>query len=509
MYKGRLKKWGIAKYVKEHEVKAILRIASERDADGKKTLVLKNNKTVEIERYLRHARRKGIQDIGQSAPDTPACISCTTPPPEHMPRSYGDDNHMLSEQSDPSQNISATSISLFWTPTSPENQNENVEEVDSEWSGACTPLSDEGESQMTLHNMPSNFFDPKNICRSLLPPKALSVPEQLFYNIKAYYASSFEDGAWALRDENSCTLYSLSGLVDHDPRNEFLGYCYMAVNLRRRGLFVKFRKVLSKAFSIVQDILQASHPRTLDRLFESFLYLIHNEQLDVAILLRNYIHDLTAKLPSSQPSSGRVFQLIGILDDESLEQTITTSWQCNNDALDDCLGPFNDLGLLARLNHIQNVHGAINPLEEERLLRRLLEDCERLSDKSVTQVSTIMFSLGQSMLAQARYSDAENLGLGILSRARNEPRINLNGRVDAFVLTATGQYHQNKQDLAIKNIRDAICMLVNEYGKIGPLGTQYMNTLESWLREWGRGKEADGLKVAVDLVVGLDEVDME
>ena len=103
--------------------------------------------------------------------------------------------------------------------------------------------------------MSSCFFDHQNICRSPSPPKVLSVPEQLFYNIKTYYAGSFENGAWILCEKHNWTLSSLSSLVDPNHRNEFLRYCYMVVDLRKRGSLVEFRRVLSKAFSIVQDIL--------------------------------------------------------------------------------------------------------------------------------------------------------------------------------------------------------------------------------------------------------------
>jgi hypothetical protein len=227
---------------------------------------------VEIERCRRHARRKGIQKIGQSSANVPAYISCTTPPPGPISRSYDDDTYFVSGQHDPFQHFSASSISLFWTPKLAENHEEDVEELDSEWSGASTPLFDEEITQMTLKDTSSYFPDHQNICRSPSPPKVLSVPEELFYNIKTYYAGSFKNGAWVLREKDSCTLSSLSNLIDPDHRNEFLGYCYMAVDLRKWGSLVEFRRVLSKAFSIVQDILQSSHPRTLDRLFESFLY---------------------------------------------------------------------------------------------------------------------------------------------------------------------------------------------------------------------------------------------
>ena len=126
----------------------------------------------------------------------------------------------------------------------------------------------------------------------------------------------------------------------------------MAADLRARGSFVEFRRVVSKAFGLVENILRSNHPRTLDRLFESFLYLVNNGLLEVALLLRDYIRDLARHNTSTVQPYGRVFRLIGTLDDNSLGQTIARSWKCNNDALDDGLGQFSDPGLLARLNYI-------------------------------------------------------------------------------------------------------------------------------------------------------------
>jgi hypothetical protein len=509
MYKDRMKRWGLVKNIKEHEAIAILHIASERVAEGKKTLIQKHNQVVEIERFLRHARRKGIQNMEQSPACVPAYISCTTPPPELMPKSYDDDNHLKFDHYDLSETFSASSISLCWTTKLLENHETDVEESNSEWSGVSTPSSDEENFQRNFNAICGSFPHSQGICRSPSPPTALGIPEQLFYNIRTYYAGSFDNGAWIIHENGGGAVCPLASLVDSDPRNELQGYCSMAAGLRRNGSLVEFRRVLSKAFGLVQCILLCSHPRTLDRLFESFLFLIHNGLMEVAFLLRDYLRGLATNFTSGAHPWGRIFRLIGALDEVSLEQAITKSWQCNNDALDDGLGPFSDFGLLARLNHIFSVYETVDPHEEERIIKGLLEECERVSDQSSTQVPTIMMSLGHCMMAQEKYVEAENLGLDILSRARNESRISLNLRVDAMILAARSQYHQHKILSAENSMRDAICMLVYERGKAGPLATRYMHTLEIWLREWGRDEDADVLKVAIHQVIGLDETDME
>jgi len=507
MYKDRMKKWGLAKYIKEHEAVAILRMTSERAAQGKTTSIVLNNQTVDLDRFLRHAKRKGLRSTRDAAEVLPSYISCKTPPPQRVPESLVEDqpSDFATQELPRTPSVSSISASLVSAQWPSEGESD---EADSEWSGTSTPLVDDvvpriDQSILSLYPAFMNLY------RSPSPLKILYIPEELFRNIKSYYSGSFENGHWINEECGNGALYKVSNLPDSDRRNEFLGYCYMAADLRARGSFVEFRRVVSKAFGLVENILRSNHPRTLDRLFESFLYLVNNGLLEVALLLRDYIRDLARHNTSTVQPYGRVFRLIGTLDDNSLGQTIARSWKCNNDALDDGLGQFSDPGLLARLNYIQNVHGARDSLEEERLLREMIQNCETSSPKPEIQIPTIMFSLGQSMLSQGRYSDAENLGLEIMTRARKEPRITLNSRVDAMVLAARAQYHQCKTELAGSNLRSAICLLVDEWGKTGPLAIRYMNTLEGWLREWGRENDADDLKVAIDYVIGLDETDME
>ncbi|KAH9216038.1 hypothetical protein DL95DRAFT_498935 [Leptodontidium sp. 2 PMI_412] len=500
MYKDRMGKWGLLKNIKEHEALAILRVKAERDAIGKDTLVEKHDQAVEIDRFLRHVRRKGLQPVAESSVSVPNYISCRTPP-----------SSTLSDE-DGTGIVSGSAITLSPTTSHHINIKLALYEADKGWSESPEHL-DGGEIQKTHMRY---VLEHPTLNRTPEPPAVLRIPEQLFHNISSYYASSVQDGSWLIRNRDGATTCEVDDMYDPDQRNELQGHFAMAGNLKERGSLVEFRRVLSKAFGLAPGIIQRSHPRTLDRLFSPLLWLIHRGLIEVALLFCKYIRSLSISLTSIQHPWGRIFLLLGNLDEASLEQVLIKAWQCNNDALGRGLNPFSDAGLLTRLNHIHHVYGTYHYADEtydgqeaDRLIWIIYDEYERASDKIATQIPTIMLSLGHSMLAQGKYEETENMGLEILSRARDEPRISVNLRVDAMVLTARAQNYQRKNDLAESSMREAIRTLTDRWGHACPLSTQYVNLLGSWLQEWGRDEDAAELKRVADLVIGLDETDRE
>ncbi|KAH6705257.1 hypothetical protein BKA61DRAFT_698849 [Leptodontidium sp. MPI-SDFR-AT-0119] len=442
MYKDRMKKWGLAKNIKEHEAIAILRIKSERDAVGKDTMIKKHNHTVDIERCVRHARRKGLGEISLSSASVPSYICCKTPPPE--PLSQPPDGESL-------EIITESSITLQSDKEPSADSEESWYESRTNWSGNLVPVFKGRKAQADRMNY---LLEYSTICRSPPPPSDFGIPEQLFRNISLYYAGSFYCGVWINRNRDGATAFELDSLYDPDQRNELQGHFSMASNLKANGSLVRFRLVLSKAFRLIHDILQRSHPRTLDRLFLSFLWLMHNGLSDVALLLRDYIRGMATKVTSTNDPWGRIFRLIGNLDERSLKEALVKAWQCNNDALDRGIGPFSDAGLLTRLNYRDYLSHDV--IEAEKFLRLMYNEYERNSERAATQIPTIMLSLGYSTLAQCKYADTEKTGLEILARARDEPQITFNLQVDAMVLTALAQYHQDKMSLAESSMRGAI-----------------------------------------------------
>ena len=81
--------------------------------------------------------------------------------------------------------------------------------------------------------------------------------------------------------------------------------------------------------------------------------------------------------------------------------------------------------------------------------------------------------------------------------------------LDYIKTIAVAQYCQRKSSLVEQNMREALSMAVELYGKTDPQALWYMNILEGWLWNWGRHDVADELKLEMDLIIGLDETDLE
>jgi hypothetical protein len=124
-------------------------------------------------------------------------------------------------------------------------------------------------------------------------PQALLVSKNLFYNIKVYFENSCRnmilDGYKTLLTPNGAELHN-------DLYNDFDSYCFTTTMLIEKGLHVEFRRALSKASTLVEQILRAEHPRTLACFLEVFIYFIQTGLLEVTSFLRDFIKRISAKV---------------------------------------------------------------------------------------------------------------------------------------------------------------------------------------------------------------------
>jgi hypothetical protein len=97
MYKKRFERWGLVKYNKEHEIKAILSKQMERSAVGKNTAFELRGCPVDMSGVVQYARRKPItmRDImawRKTGAKTPSSLRCFTPEPvvqcPHPPEAF-------------------------------------------------------------------------------------------------------------------------------------------------------------------------------------------------------------------------------------------------------------------------------------------------------------------------------------------------------------------------------------------------------------------------------------
>ncbi|KAG4434245.1 hypothetical protein IFR05_010264 [Cadophora sp. M221] len=281
-----------------------------------------------------------------------------------------------------------------------------------------------------------------------------------------------------------------------------------AIDFWKRGLLNEFRRLLSKACELVPDILRSAYPRTLDRILGVFILFIRQGLPEIAHCLRTYIAKMAAVVIGSQLPWNRLCRLLGMLEAESLDQAIITSWKCTNDALRSGLGRFSESSIKADLCFLEYVHGSQNQVEEERLLRTLLSEFEKTLGTSNPLVMKVIIRLAQNQLHQRNNQEAEDLANDILSAAldRNS-QVTVVMQMKVLSVLAASQYRRKAFHSAEKSIRRAIKITRDEWGVGNPWIIRYMTVLEEWLREWGRIEEVDELRMEIDSVVGLDDTD--
>ncbi|KAF8860520.1 hypothetical protein BDZ45DRAFT_724467 [Acephala macrosclerotiorum] len=508
MYKDRIHKWGFDKKHKERDMLAILRKKTEREAVGKRTAFRVRGQVVTIEQVHHYLKRKKSIPNHDSQPPTPSDLSYRTPSP--APAEYSAENGTQPINSDSfwqQGRTIRTDMSLL--PSSRYTVGA-AEVVDIEWASAPLFIEDEAVIQMTLKSMQSLLSDDQQIPRSPSTPLAILVPERLLLTIKTYVNGSFEKKTWLLDDDGDLTSLMIlqNGgymcLPDFDD-----SYC-AAAEFLEMGLYSEFRRTLSRAFNLVKDIVRSEHPQFLEYLLDCLLFFKREQHQDINDLLVRFVCEI-ATLCGPQHPLVQICQLIARLEPETFEQVIIQSWECTIDDFGRIIGLSNTACLKARTAFISGVHGFLDLLEEERLLRALLERFERDIGSSSEQTFEIIGRLATNLNRQGRYVEAEELVLVALVQVDKEPDSNYRSwhNLNSLTLRAESQYYQDKKVLAEDSQRQALKLARNVWGWDGPLAIPIMVGLYRWLREWQREEEADELKLEIEEAIGVDEIDLE
>jgi hypothetical protein len=255
MYKDRIKKWGLDKKNKERDMLAIVRKKTEREAIGKESSFRVRGRIVTMENVLHYFKRKnGMQKMGIPAAATPSDISCWTPSPVHTPRPIDAGTQTISADYSSSESYFNTFL-----PLAPANNDVDTRMVGKGWTPAPPFVDDEYINQLTINDIYNFLSDREMIPRSPSPPQTLLVPEYLLFSIKTYFHGSFESGTWITDKNGYCTTINPAdtSLPDKRPQ-DFRTYSILAAQLVKQGSSADFRRVLSKAFSLVEDLRERS-----------------------------------------------------------------------------------------------------------------------------------------------------------------------------------------------------------------------------------------------------------
>ncbi|KAI1358861.1 hypothetical protein F5Y08DRAFT_320864 [Xylaria arbuscula] len=307
-------------------------------------------------------------------------------------------------------------------------------------------------------------------------------------------------------DDHGTLLTPNGAKLHNDLCNDFDSYCFTATMLIEKGLHVEFRRALFKASALVEQILRAEHPRTLACFLEVFIHLIQAGLPEVTSFLRDFIKRMSAKVIRKGHPWGQICRLLGELDSESLDEAMAKAWKCTTDIFDRELGIFSPLAVSVRLDYIKRVYGITNYLEEERLLRDLLAQFGGIPRLSTPRV---MLNLAHNLNRQGRHYEAEEMALEVLSLLPGYEMYarRIVERIESLKIVSRSQFNQGKTLAAEQTMREAIRMIVDQWGMQHSWVPEFMNVLEGWLRGWGREEDANTLRGEIEELMGRDEID--
>ena len=341
------------------------------------------------------------------------------------------------------------------------------------------PIAD---NQFIVHSNRDNveglISDCPGMVHSPSPPQGPFVAENLLRNIKVYFKTSCQN----MHLDDRGTLLDANGTkLQNDLCNEFDSYCFTATIFRERNLHKECRRALSKAFGLVEKIVRAEHPRTLACFLEVCIHLIQTRLPEVALILRRFIKSMSAKVTMKGRPWDQICQLLGELDPESPEPAMAQIWKCAVDTFERELGKLGGLVVAVRLDDIKRVYGFTNYCEEERLLRDVLAQF-----KGIPRISTprVMLNLAHNLNKLGHHDEAEEMAQQVLSLLQEHDIYaeRNSEKIECKKIVSHSQFDQNKAVDAEQTMREAIRMILDQWGTQHPWVLEFKTVLEGWLR---------------------------
>ena len=353
------------------------------------------------------------------------------------------------------------------------------------------------------NNVPRFPDDVSVILYSPSPPQSLSTAQSCLFDVKTYFQSTCEE----MRFNDDGTLLDPSGAeLRNDLCNEFDSYCFNATMLESKNSEAEFSHALSKAYALVQRILQAEHPRTLACFLEVLIHLIQSGLPGVASDLRNLIKRRSQQVTSGMRPWGRICRLLGNLDADSLEEAMAQIWKCMSDIFGDKLGVTSRLAVSVRLDYIKRVYGFNQHYEEERLLRDLLTNLGRIPESSTPRV---MLNLAHNLNRQSCYEEAQKMASDVCSLLGRKKIYadRVTEKTEVTKTIAFSLFSQGKTIAAEWSILEAIRMVRDLWGIDHPWVIEFKQVLEGWFRGWDREEDADKLRKEIEESLATNQND--
>jgi len=356
MYKSRITAWGLDKKMKGNEVRAVVRMRRKRLAAGKASTFRVRGQVLDFDKVISHLKRKGLAlDDVPSEPSSPVpSLECYTPEPRAQ---------------EPS--CSATDNAL------------------TDWNGRH------------MLRIPSP--------RLISSPDSLRIPEQLFSDIRTYFAESFASSRWVYqggrRDLVDVTRStSLQEKLRPEPHwSQIMLWTPLLFNARGAANVVKAGQHLQQAFTQVEDVIKAEQPSLVYHLLVLLDEFEANYQKpEIVRILLKHIHSLASVFLGMKHPIASASRQLSFLDTWTNISELV--WNVVTDTCRRFLGRDHTLTRELQLDAFTRFSSRGNWSLAETQLRAFLFELRQPSDPDPYVYFRAQYKLARALMQQGRLS---------------------------------------------------------------------------------------------------------
>jgi len=291
--------------------------------------------------------------------------------------------------------------------------------------------------------------------------------------------------------------------------NKFFAACASAMELIKTKSYVEARRVLSAACNSVRAILEADHPDTLRYMINIFYYFLRDGPgplFDAAVILKNYIARMGIIVLPKGHSWRLICQLLGIVDQAQLGETLLMAAELLTDVYKLKLGPYHETTAENQVMCFEWKYRN-NLMDGEHAIQELLQHCpnSRSNFAAIFHFKTYLVS---NLFRQGRYEEEEV----IAQKTVMDTRIygTYFHQIIALQHRANAEKMLGKYAEAFATTREVVDI---NYAREDPdsftFNIMHLSRLEGWTREWGWIEEAEKIKAEIEALVARDTAGAE
>jgi hypothetical protein len=331
---------------------------------------------------------------------------------------------------------------------------------------------------------------PDAVPRSPVNPEIFEGPQRVFTEIRNYIFGSRDSETWFLSASNEFYL-SAKAAEGKIAITQFHYNLDAACSLLNVGSYTRAGQLLVSGSAYIQDILLEEEPQALEVVFYVMVKLQEHGWVDCRnIIFEQFSRMATAILPEMHPLR-QIFNHLQSLGPELTKDFLPNAWASFVDTVEEALDASSLTVLQSRLGYIHQVESTRNLNKADAQLRTMVERCREVHGRFSSRYAEAKLALATFLRYHRRYIEAAAAAEEVI-RCGREGRFSYATKMwhEGMVTLARCQYQNYDDEQAESTLRQAIDVVIANWGWEAGETLRLLMMLEEWLTQFGKHEEA-------------------